>query len=309
MSGFKTVAVLLGADVADAGTFTVAYPAGSYVGDFNFARGHYLMLNGKKLRQPADIGLSFGATSVTVTNRTGGVLPSGSSGQMQLEISGADAGLYGRATNSEAPKRILRANKVHTLKIVLGAPITADADGFCASQDLTSAGVFSVNTTAAAAIAAAALAGTADAPRNVVAAWTGTAVLTITGKDEYGQTVVESSASGTSLTGVKAFKTVTGISSSANITALTVGTGDVLGLPVALPSATVGNVLKEIQDDAVATAGTVVAALTKNTESTATSADVRGTYDPNAACDGAKSFALIVTVADPEDLGNPQYAG
>jgi len=37
------------------------------------------------------------------------------------------------------------------------------------------------------------------------------------------------------LTGKKAFKTVTDISTSANITSLTVGTGDKIGLPVALP--------------------------------------------------------------------------
>jgi len=37
--------------------------------------------------------------------------------------------------------------------------------------------------------------------RNVVAAWTGTAVMTVTGLDMYGNVVVEASASGTSLTG------------------------------------------------------------------------------------------------------------
>ena len=40
-------------------------------------------------------------------------------------------------------------------KVDLGAADADDGDGFCASQDLTSAGVFSVSTTAAAAIAAA----------------------------------------------------------------------------------------------------------------------------------------------------------
>jgi len=46
--------------------------------------------------------------------------------------------------------------------------------------------------------------------------------------------MVEKSASGTSHTGKKAFKTVTSFSVSANVTALTVGTGVVLGLPVAV---------------------------------------------------------------------------
>lgn len=305
-SGFKTVPVLIGADVPDAGTFTVTYPAGSFIGDFSFARGHYLSLNGKKLRQPADIGLSFAAGAVTVTNRTGATIPAGSSGIMQLEIAGDDSGLYGRKTNSEAKTRLLRATKLQPVAISLGAPITAAANGISVSQSVT------VATTPLATITGASASGgiaTLDVPRAVVAAWTGTSVLTVTGKDEYGQTVIEASASGTSLTGKKAFKTVTSCSFSADVTSATVGTGDVLGLPIFKGSATTGYVISELQDDAVATAGTFVVGLTKDTESTSTSADVRGTYDPNAACDGAKSFTLLMVVEDPEDLGNPQYAG
>ena len=188
--------------------------------------------------------------------------------------------------------------------INLGAPITADADGVCASQSGTAATAMTIN----GALASGGVA-TFDVPRNVVGAWTNTATLTVTGTDEYGKTLVETSGSGTSMTGVKAFKTVTSVVPSANITSATVGTGDVLGLPVHVPKATTGYVLKEIQDDALATAGTVVAGLTRNTESTATTADVRGTYDPNAACDGAKAFSLIVVIPDPEYQGNPQYAG
>src|SRR3546814_19575975 len=62
----------------------------------------------------------------------------------------------------------------------------------------------------------------------------------------------------TAASGKKAFKTVTAIAVSATTTAaVTVGTGDVLGLPVYLPSSAA--VLKELQDGASATAGTVVA--------------------------------------------------
>lgn len=64
---------------------------------------------------------------------------------------------------------------------------------------------------------------------------------------------MESSASGTTLTGTKAFKTVTAVSSSTAITSATVGTGDVLGLPVFLPSAS--NVLQVIVDGVARPAG------------------------------------------------------
>ena len=59
---------------------------------------------------------------------------------------------------------------------------------------------------------------TLDVPRNIVVDSGGvdTAVLTFTGTDEYGNTVVESiTLNGTTaVAGKKAFKTVTGVSSS-----------------------------------------------------------------------------------------------
>src|SRR5690606_3824873 len=93
------------------------------------------------------------------------------------------------------------------VRLDLGAPDAADPNGIVESQDLTSAGVYST-------LAFNGVYGdpysndyaVLDVPRNVVAAWTNAAVLTVTGEDEYGDTIVESSASGTSFTGKKAFK-------------------------------------------------------------------------------------------------------
>jgi hypothetical protein len=142
-------------------------------------------------------------------------------------------------------------------------------------------------------------------PRNVVAAWTTTAVLTVTGTDADGNTIVESSASGTSLAGKKAFKTITDVSTSVDITGLTVGHGDVLGLPIFVESP--ADVVGEIEDGAAATAGTVVGGVT--TAATATTGDVRGTYDPNSACDGSAVFELDVLVASASYKGVTQYGG
>jgi hypothetical protein len=135
--------------------------------------------------------------------------------------------------------------QVPLFRIELGSPDADDANGVVESQDLTDAGAFS-STGIAGALASGGIA-TFDVPRNVVAAWTTTSVLTITGTDEYGNTIVESSASGATLTGKKAFKTVTGVTSSEDITALTVGTGDVLGLPVYLGET--HQILAELEGD------------------------------------------------------------
>lgn len=56
-----------------------------------------------------------------------------------------------------------------------------------------------------------------------------------------------------------------------------------------------------------AVSGTAVAGVTS--AATATTGDVRGTYDPASACDGALAFQLLVALADPTAQGVPQYAG
>ncbi len=167
-------------------------------------------------------------------------------------------------------------------KCALGSPATADADGHCVSQDLTALGVFSVSGTAAVAIAAGALGGVQLVPRNVVAAWTGTAILTITGTDMYGETMSEASASGTSMTGKKAFKTITNIETSADITGLTVGDGQVLGLPYFLTD--LSDIVQSVFNGVIdATHGGVVG---DTTVATTTTGDVRGTVAP-ATLDGS----------------------
>ena len=244
---FKTSETTIGTAVADNGTFTLSYPDNTSAGNFA-AYGHKMWVDKfqRLLASPSDFTVSFGASSITVTYLGSTTIPVGARVNAQLNIEGTDNGeMATRLEENDVKHSFLR----NLVQINLGSPDTADADGYCASQDLTAAGVFSSSVTAAAAIAAAALAGTADVPRNVVAAWTGTAVLTVTGTDEYDNVVVESSASGTTLTGKKAFKTVTGISTSANITSLTVGTGDVLGLPFFVGDAS--QVIQEFESGAM----------------------------------------------------------
>lgn len=230
---FKNSETTVGTPIATSGTKTFAYPAGTSQGSFA-AYGHKMWVDKfqRLLSSPSDFTVSFGASEITVTYLGSTTIPTGARLNAQFNIEGVD--------KNEDPNSVINAANIKrtalssVARITLGSPIAADADGFCVSQNLTALGVFSSSVTAAAAIAAAALAGTNAVPRNVVAAWTGTAVLTITGTDEYGNVLVEKSASGTSLTGKKAFKTVTGISTSADITALTVGSGVVFGLPAFL---------------------------------------------------------------------------
>lgn len=420
---FKIAEVTLASAVASAGTFTVSYPDGTTAGSFA-TYGHKLYARGLQAHFTQDAGqisLSFGASNITVTYNGSTSIPANTVVTVQLNERGADDRLAEK--DLQGMKRMSFNTPV---RIDLGAPDTADADGILESQDLTAAGAYSVlafngvygdpyNNNYA----------VLDVPRNVVAAWTGTAVLTVTGKDEYGNVMIEKSGSGTSFTGKKAFSTITDIAVSANVTSLTVGTGDVLGLPAFVEKAS--QIIAEIKDNAiqprtppsvtltsrvaltdgtygvvnVPVAGTIVAIKTVEVEggittndavltfkigttaitngavtiatsgsaagvkdtasptaanvvavndainvtvsgtpggsktafvtfvieiadsdqldgtfvagvqtaATATTGDVRGTYDPDDTCDGSLSFGLIVLLSDPTYKGVDQYDG
>lgn len=190
----------------------------------------------------------------------------------------------------------------------LGAPILADADGLGASQTVTGASTaFLLNGALASTVDAAGNV-VLDVPRNVVGAWTNTAVITITGYDEYGQLMIENSASGTSHTGAKAFKKITSITTSATITGATVGTGSKLGLPF---RPCLGGFIRGRADEDTSDAGTYVAPI--RTTSTATTADVRGTYAPAATLDGTLQVSVLIAMAngpaDADGFGIAQFAG
>lgn len=410
-----TVEFTLAAALTNTGTVTVSYPTGRSKGNYaGFGINHVLIAGQNKYTAPKDFTLTFNAnaSNITLTSGISTTLAAGTKCYLSIERRGEDD------FAPVKPASAIRMVSGSMWAIDLGSPNAADSDGVCASQSVTS------SATLDGALVSGGVA-TFDVPRNVVAAWTTSAVITVTGTDEHGNTLVEQSASGTSLTGKKAFKTVTAVSFSTAVTGATVGTGDVLGLPVFLPS--VANVLMELKDGvavspprriyipweieatelaagtaeqlvapcpgyiagiraicqeaintggditvkigttdvtgltispassdtagtrysdtpttarssttvlaagdriqivpaaAFATAGAVNGVLEIETDgvvgtlvagstsaASATSGDVRGTYDPVDACDGATAYMLLVSLTDPSSKGIAQYAG
>lgn len=297
MATFDTVEMVLASSVADAGTFNVSYPDSRNAGDYQGGSNHGIVSNryGEISARAGEASFSFGTSNITITNNSGQTLAAGETIFVQLDRLGADM-----ETNALAHPESMA--HTHVVTINLGAPDTADVDG-----------IFAAYTGSTPALDGALVSGgvaTLDVPRNIVVNSGGadTAVLTFTGTDVHGATVVESiTLNGiTAVAGKKAFKTITGVSSSGAIAnGAFAGPGDVLGLPVYLPQT--GQVLAELEDGAAATAGTIVAGVT--TAATATTGDVRGTYDPNSAADGATAFQLVVALGDPSAKGNSQYAG
>jgi hypothetical protein len=293
---FKIVRGTLAASVAPAATVAISYPPGTSRGSFAQGVDTYMMLGQDKITEPEGMTLSFGASSVTVTNAGASTWPAGTNFIFQFDEAGDG--------NAVSRSGVELYDPLSVVLVDLGSPIAGDADGICASQAITAVGVGGLLNGA---LLSGGVMDLGLTGRNVVAAWTGTAVMTVTGKDIFGATVVESSASGTSFTGKKAFKTVTSVKVSADVTAATIGTGNVLGLPVRLPAA--GNIIRELENGATASAGTTVGALASSTKSTATTADVRGTYVPNSTPDGSKGFQLICALPDPAFAGEAQFAG
>lgn len=291
----------LTAAVAQAGTFTLDYPTGFTVDDFTLdsvrhilavgaTRGSYRYLEGADY-----FTVAFGASSITVTWNDPTAIPINSWAKLQLDLVGTTMDFNEAILPSQVRLQAL-------VELDLGKPDAASTTYFRAAAALGAGGVI-----------AGLLQTTLDVPRNIVITSAGNdsgVTFTVTGTDEYGTTMIEAitGANAGAAAGKKAFKTVTSISASGAAAGnLSIGFGDVLGLPAWLPSSS--HVLKEFQDGGAAVAGTIVAGLARGTQSTSTTADIRGTYDPNAACDAAKHFSLLVAIDDPTYRGNQQYDG
>lgn len=258
---FSVITSALAAAVAPSATFTASYPTGKDAGNFFLASGHKLVVGSDTYYYPADFDVTLGS-SITITNKTSGTTwPSGATIRLQMNEQGERAMLsvpIQDPNNATFQIGQTSSNKVNAVSklipnmtasyadlITLGAPIAASANNICTSQSLASSGALTIN----GAIATGGVA-TMDQPRGVRAVSTGaaTSVLTVAGTDVYGQSMKENiTLNGTTtVNGKKAFKTVTSITSdSAIANPVTVGTTDILGLPVFLPSA--GNVIAELR--------------------------------------------------------------
>jgi hypothetical protein len=92
---YSTLGHVVATAVTDGGTFTVPYPTGTAQGDFdkgltNLA-GCYAILNknDKVLRGTTGdyyIGISFGASNITITNETGATIPAGTIVDLFLDV-------------------------------------------------------------------------------------------------------------------------------------------------------------------------------------------------------------------------------
>jgi hypothetical protein len=287
-TGQVVVAGITTTALATSGTLAFTVPN---IGRFKYSGNYQMTWNGNVAVWPKDFTIAFTANTATITWRASNTIAAGTVVNLGLGVEGFDA-----VMNQPSGAQIIN----------LGSPIAAAATGVTTAQLLGAAGNLTLDgarvTNGVAVL---------DVPRNftLTVATTNQSAITFTvyGTDAYGNNMVESLAgpNNNTVAGKKAFKTITRVAASAAVATngVSVGFGDVLGLPVFLPAA--GFILKELEDGAAAVAGTTVAG--SLVAPSATSADVRGTYDPNSACDGAKTFELVVALPDAQNLGGPQF--
>src|SRR5690349_10164658 len=134
---FKTAKVTLSADVADNGTITVAYPAGTDSGTFAGTFAHQAWASGlqAQLKAPADFTVSFGTSSITVTYLGSTTLPKGSYVNFQFDTLGNDT----RSIDTNVDN-VHNVAPLTPFVINLGAPDALDADGICTSAIITASG-------------------------------------------------------------------------------------------------------------------------------------------------------------------------
>lgn len=79
VSAIGNTKTVLAAAVANAGTFTVPYPAGTtQAGLTGTVGGVMAYRTGEKILQgTGGIGIAFGASNITITNNTGAAIPAG----------------------------------------------------------------------------------------------------------------------------------------------------------------------------------------------------------------------------------------
>lgn len=119
---------------------------------------------------------------------------------------------------------------------------------------------------------------------------------TVVGYDLYGYPMTETitGAAATVASGAKAFKYIASITPAGTLSgsAVTVGTGDVIGLPIRADN--FGQV-QIIYNDTVITASTGFTAAVTTDPATATTGDVRGTYALQTASNGSRRLVVYVT--------------
>ena len=288
---------------------TATYPtSGIYTGSISTVNGGTLTITAVLQGDPIAIGSWVNGTGVTAgTYITGYGTGTGGIGTYTVNVSqtASSTTLYTQGQNylPDPSQMELGVGPLGRMYVFDCVPLTANAANICASQTPTGAGALTLLTTST-------LGGKRitradnqtvtqlDTPRALSittgAGTTTSSNITITGWDQYGQPMSEVIVSGTTasttVNGKKAFFQVLSVSGSAATTStITVGTTQLLGVPVRIANGVYICHVGWSSGFAIDSGSLVVA---DTATATTTTGDVRGTFSPSSAPDGIKRLVL-----------------
>ena len=276
------------ADVPNNGTFVVGYPEGYGPNDFVRSPGdHWLYVAGKYWRlSQGEVGVTLGATNVTVTWKGGRVLRAGEVVVLGLERNSEYKNFF------EVPGGV-KVTGLYAVRINFGAPVAASTNAICLPQTRASAGDLVLN--GASINSGVAM---ADVARAVTITSTGNLsarIFTVIGTDVRGRRIVHKITGPNNSTSVstKTFATVERVSVNGDMSGVNceVGFGNVFGLPVFIASPE--QVWKGLVDGVASTVTINAGVMGEQTYNTA---DAFGRATFTTAPDGTKVFELFAFV-------------
>ena len=288
---------------------TGIYPtSGTYTGSIATTGGGTLTVTAVLQGDPITLGSFVNGTGVTAgTYITGFGTGTGGIGTYFVNVSQTASSttiliqgqnLLSDPSNMETG--IGPMGRIYTYDVV---PVTSNGANICASQTPAAAGALTLLTTSLLGVQRILRSdGTTvtqlDTPRAVsVTTGTGTTTssnITITGWDQYNQPMSEVIASGvvasTTTNGKKAFYQILSVVGSAATTStITVGTTQLLGLPIRVTS---GVYISHVGWDSGFVLDTGTLAVADTATATTTTGDVRGTFSPSSAPNGIRRLVL-----------------
>ncbi len=287
---FQNSSGSLAAAVPPGGSFDAPYPPGTAHGDFTGGREHAVVIGQNAYYSPNQITVAFSAANVTITNGTPSEWPVGAAYALSLDMPGSSEGYP-----SNDGKSMPRVQTWPVVYLNIGSPVEEKEEGLRVGAPIPAAGPVAL------------LVNKFDVPRNITFHSTDPEdlIFTVTSTDEYGQKVYEE-VDGDSHGRKAHYHNIVVVASGPSVGAVQIGWGPEIGLPCFVPSSAV--ILKELQDGVeVETPGVIL--FGDESAASATSGDVRGTYESEVTPDGNRSFGLLCCLPDPGYLGADQFTG
>jgi len=248
---------------------------GMYVDGSSVTDGTYITAFGTGAGGTGTYTINQSVTAASTTMTANGNIPLGDPSPMSIGV-----GPLGRIYVWDIVPQALVTNNIAATQTPAAAGSLTLTAGTSVRSITTASGVTVLQLDCPRAVQLTTASGTIVTSRN----------LTVSGYDYYGQAMSEVIATGTTssavanVAGKKAFFQITGITISGSLpVAITVGTTDVLGLPVRVFNVSYVASVKS-NNTLAQDAGTFVAADTAT--ATTTTGDVRGTYVPATASNG-----------------------